>query len=423
MRKCRRVSNLKKLNTEREKVMHHLKLIFKMLKYICCIFFLTTFVYSGFSQTRSELERKRRENEKQIEYTNRLISETRESRETSLERLNIINQRIKLRNEMITSLNQEISILQQQINDQVENIKKLETKMEESRQNYARMVKSAYANKTNYNLLIHILSSQNLNQAYRRFIYIQQYSRERRNEIANIERLKSEIQDNLDENIKKKNELDLLSQEQRKEKILMENELRSRQNELSELKKREQELKNEFNRRRKISNDLSNEIEKLIAEERKRSEEAGYTEVSEYESLSENFKNNKGSLPWPTENGIITGHFGEHPHPVLSGITIQNNGIDILTDENAEVRSIFNGVVRRVVSIPGQSNAVIIRHGDFLTVYSNMNEVFVKPGQRVGQKEIIGRVYTDNIAGENAVLHLEIWEKDSKLDPAQWLIR
>ena len=133
------------------------------------------------------------------------------------------------------------------------------------------------------------------------------------------------------------------------------------------------------------------------------------------------FKNNKGVLPWPIERGVITGYFGEHAHPVLSGIKIQNNGIDISTNDNAEVRSLFKGVVRSVLTVPGTNNVVIIRHGNYLTVYANLSHVYVRQGDIVDTKQLVGRVFTNDNEANTSVLHLEIWEENTKLDPVIWL--
>jgi murein DD-endopeptidase MepM/ murein hydrolase activator NlpD len=142
----------------------------------------------------------------------------------------------------------------------------------------------------------------------------------------------------------------------------------------------------------------------------------------EAKKLSAGFANNKGKLPWPVASGKIISSFGDHPHPELKGIIIHNNGVDIRTSRSSEARSIFSGEVSGVINIPGANSAVIIRHGEYLSVYSNLEAIYVKKGDKVSTKQSIGRVYNDpdSKAGE---VHLEIWKGTSKLDPAKWLAR
>ncbi len=374
------------------------------------------------AQTQKELEERRRENEKQIEYSNNLLRATRQSRVSSLERLNVLNERIKLREQIIESLGNEVKIVENEIKSNRRVIDNLEKELNESRNNYARMIQNAYKNRFAYNYLLFLLSAENFNQAYRRYKYLQQYTNERNREIKNIIKLKGDIQEKIIESEKKRRELANLLTERRREAILLEEEKSEQQAEVNQLKKKEDELREEIKRRERIANNLNNEIERLITENLEKSEAGEENRMTPEEKIiSSDFAMNKGGLPWPTDEGIVTGYFGEHPHPVLNGIVIQNNGIDILTTENAEVRAIFEGEIRRVVEIPGSSNAVLIRHGDYLTVYSNLNEVFVKTGQMVSTNEVIGRVYTDADNGEKSILHLEIWEKESKMDPMEWL--
>ncbi len=138
-------------------------------------------------------------------------------------------------------------------------------------------------------------------------------------------------------------------------------------------------------------------------------------------TLSNNFFDNKGKLPWPSERGVITSSFGEHPHPTLRDIKIINNGIDIRTEEGAAARAIFAGVVSAVVVIPGANKAVIVRHGEYLTVYSNLTEVEVKMGDDVSVKQNVGTVATDRLSGKTD-LHLEIWKGSTKLNPKKWIL-
>ena len=139
--------------------------------------------------------------------------------------------------------------------------------------------------------------------------------------------------------------------------------------------------------------------------------------------LSGDFSNNRGKFPWPVQRGVITDHFGDHPHAVLKYVVVRNSGIDITTQANAKARAIFKGEVTKVVAIPGANFAVIIRHGNYLTVYSNLSDVFVKAGQSVEIKDEIGSIFTDQNDDNKTVLKFQLWRESTKLDPEDWLIR
>jgi murein DD-endopeptidase MepM/ murein hydrolase activator NlpD len=148
------------------------------------------------------------------------------------------------------------------------------------------------------------------------------------------------------------------------------------------------------------------------------------TLTPEAKELNADFEKNKGKLPWPVEKGVITSRYGKQPHPVLPGIVIENNGIDITTEKGAGVRAVFRGEVSSVIVIPGAGKAVIVSHGAYRTVYSNLRDVSVVKGQKVETKQVVGTVLTDD---NGSVAHIEIWKITSeglvKVDPALWIYR
>jgi murein DD-endopeptidase MepM/ murein hydrolase activator NlpD len=179
------------------------------------------------------------------------------------------------------------------------------------------------------------------------------------------------------------------------------------------LQKKERELRDLLRQQRQVEERLQKEIERLIAEEAKR--------AMEKRQLSDNFERNKGKFPWPVSQGVITDRFGEHPHPVMKNIIIRNNGIDITTSPGEQARSIFNGIVSRVFAVPGGNMAVIIRHGQFITVYSNLKEVLVKQGDQVVTSQNIGIIYSDPNEEDKTVLKFQIWKENVKLNPELWI--
>jgi septal ring factor EnvC (AmiA/AmiB activator) len=194
------------------------------------------------------------------------------------------------------------------------------------------------------------------------------------------------------------------------------------------LHQKEKDLKRRLENQRKAETKLQQEIERVIADEarksnRKSSKEADFALKSEEKILSGDFNNNRGRFPWPVQQGIITDHFGEHPHAVLKYVVVRNAGVDITTQANSKARAIFKGEVTKVVAIPGGNLAVIIRHGNYLTVYSNLSDVSVKADQKVEMKQEIGTIFSDASDDNKTVLKFQIWHESTKLNPEEWLNR
>jgi murein hydrolase activator len=388
--------------------------------------FVCFLVFSGSvsGQSRDELERQRKESLKQLELTNQLLKKTQASRKATTQKVSLIDQRIKLRQSIINNIAQEVSILDSRISENEKVLEQLTRDLSEAREEYGRIVYYAYKFRNNYDKMIYLLAAENINQAYRRLRYFQQISQFRKKQIALINELSASITEKIivlqNERSTKVN----LLREHRSETIALNQEKTSFNREVNQLSRKERELRDEINKQKKIAQQLEKAIKTLIEEETRRiasRKEIGLTPAEKL--ISDNFRNNKGGLPWPTEKGVIISFFGEHPHPVLKGIKIQNNGIDILTTDGADARALFRGEVRKVIHIPGMNRGIIIRHGNFLTVYTNLSDVYVKAGDMVDTKQNIGRIYTDKSDGSKTMLHLEIWEENNKLDPILWISR
>jgi murein DD-endopeptidase MepM/ murein hydrolase activator NlpD len=209
-----------------------------------------------------------------------------------------------------------------------------------------------------------------------------------------------------------------------KETIRISNEKNQQNSVIDNLQQQKRILQQKLNEQRKIEQELEKEIQQLIEKEVRKNREAGIPEYSltpEQKLAGDNFEQNKRKLPWPTERGIITERFGIHQHPVLSNIQIRNNGISIATEVDSKARAVFNGQVTRVFGIAGGNFAVIIRHGTYLTVYSNLSEVVVNSGDWVTTRQAIGKVFTNEDDGGKSILKFQIWRESQKLDPEEWI--
>ena len=213
------------------------------------------------------------------------------------------------------------------------------------------------------------------------------------------------------------------------EKKQLDLEKEQQQSLVNELSKKEKQLKTELQTKEQQAKVLDAQIRKIIEEEIRKAKEAAastgtpsFSMTPEQKELAENFTTNKGTLPWPVERGVITERFGKQKHPVLPGILTYNNGIKITTEKGASTRAIFDGTVSRILNIPGAGKAIIVSHGDYFSVYSNLSDVYVTAGQSLKTKQEIGLVSTNPNTNET-ITELQIWKGNKKLNPAQWLYR
>jgi septal ring factor EnvC (AmiA/AmiB activator) len=280
--------------------------------------------------------------------------------------------------------------------------------------------------------MVFIFAAEDFNQAYQRLKYFQHYNEYRKKQAELIVEKENQLTEKIRILEQQKAEKQSLLAVQKSEKGQLLLETGEKDKTIRALSRREKELQKTLREKEEAARRLKKAIEDQIAEEIRvadeRSKKPGVTmektgEISltpEEVQLSNSFMANKGRLPWPLEKGMISSSFGEHPHPVLSHVMIRNNGIDILTVLDAETRAIFEGVVTRVMNVPSNNNVVIIRHGEYLTVYSNLDRVYVQKGDLVATKQKIGTVYTNPLDSKTE-LHFEVWQSKTLLDPEEWL--
>jgi septal ring factor EnvC (AmiA/AmiB activator) len=398
---------------------------------LACLLFMPLLVNG--QEDRSRLEQDKKKLEQDIEYTNKLLDQTRQVRKSSLNELIILNNQIRQRESLISNINQEISFFDRQIASNNDSIKKLSKSLDKLKSEYARMIYYAFKNRSIYDRLMFIFSAEDFNQAYRRLKYFQQYSAYRKAQVKLIQDTQQELDSKIREYETQIQEREGLVAELESEREALTREKENKNRNVVQLSKREKELKNELDEKQKAAARLEQAIKDIIAEEIRLAEERAKRESSmkkaddmaltpvEYE-LSANFANNKGKLPWPSARGIVSGTYGEHPHPVLKYVKVKNNGINILTTEGEKARSVFEGKVTRIMSVPNYNTVVIIRHGEYLTVYSNLSEVYVKTGDQVATMQEIGKIYTDP-ADSKTELHFEIWKSKTLQNPEYWLVK
>jgi len=388
------------------------------------VFMMVCFI--GVSQSVDELQKKKQEAENEIKYTTKLLSEVQKNQKLSLNRLQLLNRQIEQRNAVISSINSEINLYQQLIDNNTLAIRIMTSDITDLKKEYAELIRSAYRNRNAYDQILFLLSAENANQAYRRYIYMKHYTTFRQGQAEIIEAIQ-EILNKKAENLEQQKLIKIqLVSDTKIEAQQLSREKIQKNYEVQKLQKEQQDLRKKLQQQREVEQRLEREIQKIIEEETRKSKAAGTTGFSltpEQKLVGDNFSQNKKRLPWPVERGVITEHFGINQHPVLTNVQTRNNGISITTEAGAKVRAIFNGEVSRVFGITGGNTAVIIRHGKYLTVYSNLREATVKMGDKVSTKQTIGTVFTDAEDGNKSILKFQIWLENQKLNPEEWIGR
>jgi septal ring factor EnvC (AmiA/AmiB activator) len=406
-------------------------LIRKYLIVLTLVFVWVPFAIS--QQDRSDLEEEKSKLEEEIEFNNRLLEQTQKSKQASLGELTAIVSKISKRENLIGTIQSEIQILNRQIGDIQDSIDILREELQLLKDEYAKMIYYAYKNKNMYDRLMFIFAAEDLNQAYQRLKYFQYYNQYRKHQ-AELIGLKSEdLQRKNEQLLARKSEQQALLKEQEIERSQLASERMDKDRTIQSLSEKEKDLRRKIKDQEAAARKLQKAIEDIIAEEIRLAAERAKKEGAETTpsgmfplspaemALSEDFANNKGKLPWPLAQGIISSRYGEHPHPVLKNVKIMNHGIDIMTEPGSPVRAVFSGTVTRVINVPNNNNVVIIRHGEYLTVYSNLDEVSVRKGDAVSTSQKIGTVFT-NPDESKTELHFEVWQSKTLLNPEEWIL-
>jgi len=387
-------------------------------------------VFSSTAQTKNDLQQKKKKLQKEIQYTNNLLKETEKSKKASLNQLRQLNKKISSRENLIATMEQEIGLLQDSIDLQIGKIDSLEIDLEELKEEYAEMIRNAYKNRSSYNKLMFVFSADNFNQAYKRLKYFQQYAQYRHAQAEKIKEQQVEIDAQISvlEAIKASNEG--LLKAKLNERNVLATEKGKKQSVVASLKGKESQLRKQLKEKQKASREIAKAIERVIAEEIRKAREAakkagkageGFPMTPEARELSNSFAANKGKLPWPVNEGVITAQFGEHPHPSLKGVKVQNNGIGISTKKDNIGRAIFDGEVKKII-ITREGKVVMVSHGEFFSVYSFFKEVFVSAGDKLTTKQNIGVLISDS-EETSSTMSLEIWKMYTKLNPELWIFK
>jgi len=372
-------------------------------------------------QSLADLEARRKKTLEDIEYVDKLLRETSTEKAASLQGLNIVNSKLRLRENVITGIQEQIELLSIRIDLNEMAIVMMEEDLQELIRDYEKAILHAQRASKGQPDFAYIFSARDINQGYKRLKYLQQVAKYRRREAELIRDIKDEIERNKEKQEKDLGEIVNLKQREEQQKGELQREQRQKRNILNRLSRKERQLRKDLQDKRRIAEEIEKEIERVIEEEtRKR---AGTELTPEEKLIGGDFLRNKGLLPWPVERGVITSGFGVHDHPLLKGTKVDNIGIEITSSNKVKARTIFNGKVVSVFGISGGNMAIIIRHGEYLTVYQNIVNVTVKPGDQVSTKQILGDVFSDEGDSGKSIIKFMIYQEKDKKNPEDWLAK
>lgn len=389
------------------------------------LLFILMLTISANCQTVESLEKKIASIQKDIKLAEKLLKETSKNKETTINQVTLLQTQINQRESLIKTYQSQVNALNKAIQKNKNGIASAKKDLALFQKEYANLLEIAYRNKGKTNNLMFVFSSEDFNQAMRRMRYIQELNDLVKEKIEEIKNTQEKINKQLNKNESNKKEIEKVLAKEKEERASLVNDRDKLNKDLASLKKKETQIQKEIKTKEDETKKLKKQIEKIIAEEirkaKEREEQAkkNNTKSVDY-NLSNNFAQNKGKLPYPVEQGIITGKYGLSPHPTQPKVTVNNNGVDISTTKGAKARTVFEGEVCFVTS-QGSNNAILIRHGLYFTLYSNIEKVFVKVGDKVTTGQEIGRIHT-NVSDGKTILHFEIWQENkTTVNPSLWI--
>lgn len=378
--------------------------------------------YTGcYSQDIDLLRTQRQKSLEDIARTEDLLKKTEETRQNENQKLKLVNRKITLRNKVISGISNEISLLDRQIKNNNVEIDTLQKEITALKIDYANVIYRTYLNRNAYHRSQYIFAASDFNQAFKRLKYMQQYARFRKGQAEKIEVKTEELrQVNTRQEADMNMRRDLLVDEQREMRKLS-GDKQDQEGFVKQLQKQEKQVKKELEAQKATFKKLEREIAKLIAAATGTEVSSGGMKMTPEEKIISNeFSQNMGRLPWPVAKGVISMSYGKHNVPGLRDVVIDNPGISIITEENQMVQAVFDGKVSSVMVMPGGVLCILIKHGEYFSVYVNIGDPKVNVGDNVKRKQEIGRAINNGKDG-NPEFVFQIWKGKNNLDPEKWL--
>lgn len=376
------------------------------------------------NQSLDALRDEIRRAEEEIRATNELLAKTKKDKQVTQNQLKLIQNRIRNRKQIIANLEKQTQVINGDIGTKNDTVHAMQNELTQLRKEYADMVYAAYKNYKLNNFLVFLFASKDFNDATRRISYMRRYNRMRQQKAEQIKSVADSLHVQIGELENRKAELTKVRDTRTQEVSSLGKDEKQYQSSLSEINTKSGKLSSEIRKKQSQINKLQQRIQAIIAEEARKNRATPKSAAQEeyIANLSGRFDQNKGLLPYPVRGGVIVDRYGVHPHATQKGLMVNNKGVNIASGSGAEVRAVFEGDITQIVFVQGLNNTVIIRHGNYLTTYSNLASVNVKTGDKVTLNQVIGRLSNSNNS-DDCVLHFEIWKETENLNPEQWLRR
>ncbi len=394
---------------------------------IVLIAFFSLQLISAQTGEQRALEAKRARLQNEIKEINRLLFAERKQEGSVLEQMEGLDKRINVRQELIRVTNQQSNLLNRQINVNIRSISKLREDLRLLKEEYAELVRRSYQNRTQNNRLMFLLSADNFYQAVKRLQYMKQYAQHRKNQGEAIETKTNELAELNKALVSQRKEKDVLLAENKRAKAALYKEIRTQKDLLTSIRQNETRYTAAIEKKRKEARKIDREIDKLIKSAIvKSNKKAGKTSTTSFaltpeaKLVANNFSANKGKLIWPVEKGVKSQGYGVYADKLYPGIKHRNNGVTITTDKGSKARAIFEGEVVAILSVPGGSRAVSIKHGNYISTYYNLSKLYVKQGDKVYAKDVLGDIYTSRFDGLTK-LKFYLYKDTSRLNPEEWI--
>jgi septal ring factor EnvC (AmiA/AmiB activator) len=392
---------------------------------------------SSFSQTKRQLEQQRKKLKREITQVNNLLFQEQKKEKNVLEDLKDLNQKIDVRLRLIATIKAEAKLLVTEITKNKREIAKLEKELLVLKVDYSNMIFKSYKSKSQQSRIMFLLSSENFHQAYKRFEYMKQYTSFRKRQGEGIG-FQTDLVKKMNNSLlfqKQVKDTLILAEKDQNEKIELDK--KKKQKLISTIKNKELKYRREIQNKIKAERSVARKIDKIIRDEiaranrianAKRKAEFKATKKNEFvlspeaKALAAKFELNRGKLPWPIEEGLITRRFGKQPHPTFPGITINSTGLHMVTKKGKGAAAIFDGKILNIlVTSEGRKN-VLIQHGNYITSYNNLEKLYVRKGDKVKTGEKIGQIFTDKISGKTTLIFV-LYKNTTKLNPSSWILK
>jgi septal ring factor EnvC (AmiA/AmiB activator) len=388
-------------------------------------------VVFGQNREQQDLEAKKEQLENEIREINRLLFAEQKQKGSVLDQMEALDQKINRQQQLIRVTNQQSNLLNRQINANIRNISKLREDLETLKDDYAEMIRKSYENRSKQNRMLFLLSSASWLQAYKRLQYMKQYAQFRMRQGLEIQAKTEELTALNQDLSRQRKEKEQLIEDNRRVRDQLMAEIQSQKDLLKTIRQNESSYAAEIEAKRREAREIDRQIERLIrsaiAASNRGSNPANasserFALTPEATIIASNFSANKGRLIWPVEKGVKKQGFGVYQDAVYPGVKHQSNGVIIAADEGSDARAVFEGEVIAILAVPGGNKGVQIKHGNYISTYYNLSELYVKKGDKVQAKEELGEIYTNRTNGLTQ-LKFYLYQDATRLNPEDWIYR